>query len=61
MTFQAYYLIEIHEKYQNHPERRRALEQCVDRSIIMFKLLAFIFASAVFFNRFIPLHVFLYI
>lgn len=48
MTFQAYYLIEIHEKYQNHPERRRALEQCVDRSIIMFKLLAVIFASAIF-------------
>lgn len=54
MTYQAYYLIDIHEKYQNHPERRRALEHCVDRSILMFKILSFIYATAIIFVLMYP-------
>lgn len=47
MSFQAYYLIEIHEKYQSHPGRRRALEQCIDRSIFMSKAMTLIYVTAI--------------
>ncbi|XP_063703990.1 odorant receptor 67d-like [Culicoides brevitarsis] len=54
MTKQAYFLIDIHEKYQKHPGRRRALEQCIDRSIFMFKIMAVIYSTAVLFVLIYP-------
>uniref|UniRef100_A0A336LZY5 Odorant receptor n=1 Tax=Culicoides sonorensis TaxID=179676 RepID=A0A336LZY5_CULSO len=44
---QALYLLKIHEKYQSHPRRRIALNNCVDRSALLFKLLALVFILAV--------------
>lgn len=54
MNFQARDLIEIHARYQNHPQRRDALGKCADRSILMFKMLALIYAIAVLFVLIYP-------